>query len=328
MDRITNALIPYAEPHAGRSWWQLSSTAAGFIACWSAALYSLDELAVLTPVFVVLAAIFNVRLFIIQHDCGHGSFFSTRRANDVAGSILGVVNWTPYADWRRHHAIHHATSGNLDKRGAGDIDTLTVREYLARSVRQRLLYRLVRHPVTILLAGPAYQFLVRHRLPASISSGSREWASVVATNLALLVVGAALSAAVGWARFAAIELPVACIGASIGVWLFYVQHQFEDTYWARGDEWHFEAAGVAGSSFYDLPAVLHWCTGNIGFHHIHHLCPRIPNYRLRESHDAHVGLVRVTRLTFGQSLRCFQLHLWDEERRKLVGFGDVKSFSA
>src|SRR5262249_51037353 len=283
-----------------------------------------DSVPALTPAFVVLAAIFNVRLFVIQHDCGHGSFFASRRANDIAGSILGVVNWTPYADWRKHHAIHHATSGDLDKRGAGDIDTLTVREYLALSPGRKLRYRLCRNPATILIVGPAYQFLLRHRLPASVPPGSRrERASVVGTNLALLGVVGVMSAGIGWMRFAAIELPVACLGASIGVWLFYVQHQFEGTYWAHDADWHFESAGISGSSYYDLPAILHWCTGNIGFHHIHHLCPRIPNYRLRESHRAHLGLARVTRLTFRESLRSFRLHLWDEKQQKLVGFGDL-----
>ena len=321
---VIAALAPFAEPDLSRSVWQLGSSLVAFASLWSLAFLSLELAYPLTLVVTIPAAIILVRLFIIQHDCSHGSFFRSRRANDIVGSILGVLTLTPHACWQRLHAIHHASSGNLDRRGLGDIETLTVREYVALGPFQRAKYRMFRNPVIVLVAGPAYQFFIYHRLPLNVPlQWRREWRSVVATNLALGVIVWGFWRTVGVDRFLLVHLPITWLAGSIGVWLFYVQHQFEDTYWAPANEWCFESASVEGSCYLDLPLLLHWCTGNIGIHHVHHLCPRIPNYRLRASTDAHPALANATRLTLGSTLKCLRLKLWDEDQKRLIGFGDI-----
>jgi omega-6 fatty acid desaturase (delta-12 desaturase) len=290
---------------------------------WSLALLSLEFAYPLTLIVAIPSAIILVRLFIIQHDCGHGSFFRSRLANDVIGSILGVLTLTPHAYWRRLHAIHHGSSGNLDMRGLGDIETLTVREYLDLGRFQRARYRVFRNPVVVLVVAPAYQFFIHHRLPANLPlEWRREWGSVLTTNIVLGIILGCAWWTIGIDRFLLVHLPITWLAGSIGIWLFYVQHQFEHTYWASGDQWSFESASVEGSSYLDLPVLLHWCTGNIGIHHIHHLCPRIPNYRLRSSTDAHPALMNATRLKLGDTLKCLCLKLWDEDQKRLVGFRD------
>jgi omega-6 fatty acid desaturase (delta-12 desaturase) len=242
-------------------------------------------------------------------------------ANHAVGAALGVVTLFPYGYWRRTHAIHHATSGNLDQREFGDIRTLTVGEYRARSPWGRLAYRLYRNPLILFGVGPFSQFVIKHRFPFDIPwAWRREWASALWTNLGIAAVAGGLCALVGWQTFLIVHLSIIALAGPLGVWLFYVQHQFEETYWDHEDAWDFYRAGAHGSSFYDLPRVLHWFTGNIGYHHIHHLCSRIPNYRLRQAFDENPALQRVTRLTLRQSLRCARLRLWDEERRAMVGF--------
>ncbi|MFP3941972.1 MAG: fatty acid desaturase, partial [Thermoanaerobaculia bacterium] len=266
---------------------------------------------------------------IIQHDCGHGSFFPSKRANNVLGSILGVVTLTPYRYWRRTHAIHHATSGNLDRREFGEVSTLTVGEYQAASRWKRLGYRVYRNPITLLVLGPAWQFLIKHRLPVDAPKTWRaEWLGVMGTNVALAGAVAVMVAVFGLAPFLMVWAPIFVLSGAAGIWLFYVQHQFEDTYWERQPEWDFHLASLQGSSFYDLPAVGHWFTGNIGYHHIHHLSSRIPNYNLPRCMEEVPDLRHVTRFGFLESLGCLPLTLWDEERGKLVRFRDLRGQAA
>jgi len=266
-----------------------------------------------------------VRLFIIQHDCGHGAFFKNKMLNDTIGWTLGVMTMTPYEFWKRAHSLHHATSGNLDRRGVGDITTLTVREYQELSPYRRLLYRLYRHPIVLLGIGPAYMFLIRHRLPVGLfKMNLATWTSTMATNLAFAVFAVVMMWIFGIAPFILIHLPIIVLAATFGVWLFYVQHQFEDTVWLRDDQWDMSGAALYGSSFYDLPPVLNWFSGNIGLHHIHHLCSKIPFYRLTQVMRDNPELGTIRRLTLRESLSCINLTLWDETRQKMVRFRDVK----
>jgi acyl-lipid omega-6 desaturase (Delta-12 desaturase) len=274
----------------------------------------------------VPAAGFLVRLFMIQHDCGHGSFFRYRLANGWVGRLLGVLTLTPYDDWRRAHAVHHANSGHLDRRGVGDINTLTVREFQALAVWGRLRYRLYRQPLVMFGLGAAYQFLLRHRLPlASIGGGWHAWISAMATNLAIAVAAIVQIWFIGIGPFLLVHLPIVLLAGSAGVWLFYLQHQFEETFWAHDKEWNFHEASLRGSSYYDLPGILRWFTANIGVHHVHHLCSRIPYYRLQQTLRDNPDLRSVSRLTLLQSFRCVRLVLWDDSRRRLVSFRDVRA---
>jgi omega-6 fatty acid desaturase (delta-12 desaturase) len=270
-----------------------------------------------------------MRLFIIQHDSGHGAFFRRRVINDWVGRCLGVLTQTPYYVWRRSHATHHATSGNLDKRGIGDINVLTVAEYLALPGYRRFFYRIYRHPVTIFGLGPAYIFLLRNRVPPGISrADGRFWISAMGTNAALVGLVGALIYFMGVREFLLVQIPITLVAGSLGVWLFYVQHQFEQTLWTEGAAWKSDAAALHGSSYYDLPRVLAWCTANIGVHHVHHLNSRIPFYRLPQVLSDHPELTEIRRLTLGQSLSCIKYRLWDESRQKLVSFAEMRALSA
>ena len=251
-------------------------------------------------------------------------FFRHRLANDWVGRVLGVLTLTPYDFWRRTHAIHHASSGNLDQRGIGDIDTLTVREYLALSRWGRLRYRLYRHPIVMFGIGPAYLFLLQHRLPVGLMRrGWQPWLSTMATNAAIAGVIGTVIWFVGIGAFLLVHVPIMLLAASVGVWLFYVQHQFEGTFWAEDRAWNVHAAALHGSSHYDLPAVLRWFSANIGVHHVHHLCSRIPYYRLPDVLREHPELVATGRLTLIESLRCVRLVLWDEGKRRLISFREM-----
>ena len=318
-------LAPYRRPETWRAAYQLASTALPLAAVWLAMLWSLSVSYWLTLALAVPAALLVVRLFMLQHDCGHGAFFKSQRVNNAVGSVIGVLTLVPYEYWRKTHAIHHATSGDLDHRSFGDIDTLTVREYLSRSRLKRLLYRLYRHPLVLLVVGPTWQFIVKHRFPADIPrTWKREWASVHWTNVALVVIVALMALTIGLDRFLLVQLPITLIAGSVGVYLFYVQHQYEDTYWRYREAWNYYAAGLEGSSHLVMPKWLQWFTANIGLHHIHHVASRIPNYHLQRCFDDLPEVRRVTTLTLRQSVRTLWLTLWDEDERRLIGFRDLR----
>jgi omega-6 fatty acid desaturase (delta-12 desaturase) len=322
-------LAPYRQPSRARAIVELVITAGPLVLLWIAMWAALYFGYWIGLLLIVPAAGVLVRMFMIQHDCGHGSFFRHRLANDWVGRAIGVLTLTPYDFWRRTHAAHHAHSGNLDRRGMGDIDTLTVREYLALSRLGRLRYRAYRHPFVMFGLGPAYLFLLQHRLPVGMMRGGwAPWLSTMGTNAAIAVTAAIVIWFVGIGPFLLIHLPVTVIGASIGVWLFYVQHQFEDTFWIAERGWNQHEAALHGSSHYDLPAVLRWFTANIGVHHVHHLCSRIPYYRLPRVLRDHPELADVGRLTLGDSLRCVRLVLWDESRRRLVSFREARQLTS
>jgi omega-6 fatty acid desaturase (delta-12 desaturase) len=322
--QFTRMLEPYWGPDARRSVMQLITSGVPLAVLWYAMLRSLEVSYVLTLLLALPAAGFTIRLFIIQHDCGHGSFFHSRRARDWTGFAIGVVTLIPYQYWRKTHAYHHAHSGDLDFRGFGDVDTLTVAEYRALPRVRRLQYRLYRHPLVLLGLGPAFQFIVKHRYPWDIPRDWKHaWRSVWWTNAAIAALALVLGLAVGWQRFLMVQLPITLLSGSIGVWLFYVQHQYEDTYWHRHEDWDFFDAALEGSSHLVLPRPLQWITGNIGIHHVHHLSSRIPNYRLQECMDANPALQRATRITLRDAWRLMHLTLWDDEARQLVRFRDV-----
>ena len=323
---LTQALNHYREPYNVRSAFELVITALPLALLWLLTWAALDAGYWSGLLLTLPAAGFLVRLFMIQHDCGHGSFFRHRLANDWVGRVIGVLTLTPYDFWRRAHALHHASSGNLDRRGIGDIDTLTVREFLALPKGRRLLYRLYRHPIVMFGVGPAYLFIFQHRLPMGLTrNGWQPWLSAMATNVAIAVLLAIMIWLIGFGPFLLVQLPITLLAASIGVWLFYIQHQFEDTFWALDEKWNFHDAGLYGSSYYELPIVLRWFTANIGVHHVHHLCSRIPYYRLPQVLKDHPQLSSIGRLTLVQSLRCVRKALWDEDRRRLVSFREMAS---
>ncbi len=317
-------LAAYRTPRLKRSLFELAATAVPFVIFWLGTLIGV-KLGYWPSLLLVLpAAAFLVRLFMIQHDCGHGSFFKKRWANDMLGRVIGVLTLTPYDDWRRSHARHHAGSGNLDRRGVGDIDLLTVAEYRALPLRRRLAYRLSRNAIVLLAIAPIYVFIIRQRPPNDLFGADRRaWTSTLSTNLAIAALLIGLGLLVGFGPLLLVHVPVMLIASAIGIWLFYVQHQFEHTYWARNPEWSFHKGAFHGSTHYDLPAVPRWLTANIGIHHVHHLVSRIPSYRLNEVLRHHPELRDIGRLTFAQSLRCFRLSLWDERRQRLVGFRDT-----
>jgi omega-6 fatty acid desaturase (delta-12 desaturase) len=322
----THVLTRYRQPSNRRGLVEIAITFLPLAALWTLA-WAAFHLGHwwLALLLAIPAAGFLVRLFMIQHDCGHGAFFRHRLANDWIGRLAGIVTLTPYGLWRRTHALHHATTGNLDRRGFGDVDTLTVAEYRDRSFWGRLRYRLYRHPFVMFGIGPAYLFILQHRLPVGLMrSGWRPWASTMTTNLAIGLAAAALIWLIGIQAFLLVHLPIMLLAASIGVWLFYVQHQFELTSWHRDGAWNLHDAALRGSSHYDLPAFLRWFTANIGLHHVHHLCSRIPYYRLPRVLDDHPELRAVGRLTLLQSFRCVRLVLWDETQRRLVSFKDAR----
>jgi acyl-lipid omega-6 desaturase (Delta-12 desaturase) len=320
----TKTLGQYRESDKRRSLFEIAVSAIPFVLLWILAWAALSVGYWLTLLLTIPAAGFLLRLFMIQHDCGHYAFFATRPLNDWTGRVLGVLTLTPYDVWRRSHAAHHATSGNLDKRGMGDIDTLTVQEYRARSWAGRLGYRLYRNPLVMFGLGPAYLFLLRNRLPFGLMDERQYWISAMGTNLAIAVLMAAVIWMVGFVPFLMIQLPITLLAASIGVWLFYVQHQFEDTFWAQDAEWKLQDAALYGSSHYDLPHPLPWFTANIGIHHVHHLYSRIPFYRLPQVLRDHPELANVRRMTLRESLSCLRLRLWDESRKHLVSFREAR----
>jgi len=330
MERPTHTLAwkdivaRYQQPSLWRSVYQLANSLVPYAALWFLMYRSLAVSYWITLALAILAAGFLVRVFIIHHDCGHGSFFKSQKANDVWGFITGVLTATPYHFWRWEHAVHHAGSGDLDRRGLGAVWTLTVQEYLEASRWKRFAYRIERNPFVLFVLAPPILFLALHRFCAAKAS-KRDRRSVYWTNLALLALAAALSWILGLKAYVLIQLPVMMVASSVGVWLFYVQHQFEGVYWQRHGQWDYTAAALEGSSFYKLPKVLQWFSGNIGFHHIHHLSPRIPNYYLERCYKANPVFQRVTALTLLSSWRSLTFRLWDEPHSRLVGYSYLRS---
>jgi acyl-lipid omega-6 desaturase (Delta-12 desaturase) len=322
-------LAGYRQPRATRSAFELAVTAIPFALFWAAAWAAVRYGFLPGLILVVPAAAFLLRLFMIQHDCGHGSFFARRRLDDWVGRTIGILTLTPYDYWRRAHAEHHASAGNLDERGVGDIETLTIAEYNARSRRGRLAYRLYRHPAVMFGIGPAWLFIFKQRLPfGMMRSGPLPWISTMATNLAIALAAGLLIWTGGIVPFLLVHLPIVLLAGAAGVWLFYVQHQFEETHWSKKPDWQFQHAALHGASHYDLPPVLRWITGNIGIHHVHHLASRVPYYRLPEVLRDHPELAGFGRITLMESLRCVKLVLWDEQTMRLVSFRDVARLRA
>jgi omega-6 fatty acid desaturase (delta-12 desaturase) len=313
------AVTKYQSPELQKSIWQIANSILPYFVMWYLMYQSLSFSYLLTLMLAFPAAGLLMRIFIILHDCGHGSFFRSGRANHAIGTLCGILTLTPYSQWTREHALHHASSGDLGRRGVGDVSTLTVREYKALSGWKRFKYRFYRHPLVMLLIGPQYLFILSNRF-VSRHSGRRERNNVYLTNTAAFVVAATLCLTIGVKTFLLIWIPISVIAGGTAVWLFYIQHQYETTYWQRAPVWNYAAAAMEGSSYYKLPRVLQWFSGNIGLHHVHHLSPKIPNYKLERCHNE-VGLFdRVTVIGFWESFRSLSLKLWDEDKQRLVGF--------
>jgi len=316
-------LTKYARPDVKRSLGQLANSLIPFFALWGLMYWSLSVSYWLTLALAVPAAGFMVRIFIIFHDCGHGSFFKSKKANDLVGIITGIITLTPYHRWKHDHAIHHATAGDLDRRGVGDVQMLTVAEYLALPRWKQVIYRLSRNPLLMFTVGAWSVFIFVHRFYKR-GAGKLERNSVHLTNLAWLGILLIAHLTIGLRDFFLVHFPIVAIGTTFGVWLFYVQHQFEGSYWERHEKWDFILTALQGSSFYRLPRVLQWFSGNIGFHHIHHLNPRIPNYQLPRCHAEIPVFQYVRPLTLMRSLKSLSYRLWDEESQRMVGFGALK----
>lgn len=310
-------------PSTARATWQVINTLGPYALCWYLIYRSLEVSWWLTLPLAAVAGLLLVRVFIIFHDCGHGSFYKSRLVNDIAGFLTGVLTFTPYYHWRWEHSLHHATTGDLDRRGVGDIWTMTVQEYLESSRWRRFAYRLARNPIVLFVIAPVFLFVFRQRF-ASSQANPRERHSVWLMNVAIAAFAGGMCLIFGWKQYLLIQLVVTMVAGASGIWMFYVQHQFEDAYWERRDDWDYTDAALKGSSFYKLPRVLQWLSGNIGFHHIHHLSSRIPNYNLERCHNSHPIFQQVKPITLRTSLKSINVRLWDEQGRKLVGFRHVK----
>jgi omega-6 fatty acid desaturase (delta-12 desaturase) len=306
-----------------KSAWQLINTLLPYAALWVLMYFALRVSWWLVAPLAIVAGAFVVRIFVIFHDCTHGSFFKSKRANEIVGFITGVLAFTPYHQWRWEHSVHHASAGDLDRRGMGDVWTLTVQEYLESSRWRRFAYRLSRNPFVLFLLAPLALFLIVHRIPEK-KANPRERHWVHATNAALLLVAMGLSWIFGVKAYVIIQLIIVTVASVSGVWLFYVQHQFEDVYWDRRPDWDYARAALEGSSFYKLPKILQWFSGNIGFHHIHHLSPRIPNYELERAHRCEPLFQQIEPLTIRTSLKSLTFRLWDEGERRLTTFRAVR----
>jgi len=307
------------EPSNARALWQLLNTLIPYGLVWALMCVTVNLSYWLTLPLAVLAAGLLVRIFIIFHDCVHGSFLKPRRGNEMVGFITGLLTFTPYFHWRWQHGIHHGTAGDLDRRGSGDVWTLTVREYLESSRWRRLVYRLARNPLVLFLLAPVFYFAFAQRLP-SVAASRRERRSVWMTNAAIIMLVLVVARVLGWRNYLLIQSTVLVLAGAAGTWLFYVQHQFDGVYWERSAAWDSTTAALQGSSYYKLPIILRWFSGNIGFHHIHHLNPRIPNYYLRKCHNAGPVFRQVKPVTVLSSLKCLSFRLWDEQRKQLVGY--------
>jgi omega-6 fatty acid desaturase (delta-12 desaturase) len=313
----------YQVPHVGRAVWQLVNTLVPILAIWIGVYFLKDVSLLLCIPFAMLGGLFLVRAFIIFHDCGHGSFFKSKKANSVVGFLTGMLTFTPYRQWSWEHARHHATNGDLDRRGIGDIWTLTVEEYLTSSKRIKFSYRFIRNPIILFLIAPLFLFIVLQRVSNS-KAKAREKRSVYVMNGTLVLWCIGMSTIYGFVPWLIIQLSMMSVASGFGLWLFYVQHQFEDTYWAQGKDWDYTAAAMEGSSYYNLPRILQWFSGNIGFHHIHHLNPLIPNYNLERCHYSNPFFQQAPELRFFNSFKTIKLRLWDEVNGKMISFRELK----
>ena len=322
--QLLRDLSQYREADTLRSLFELAVTIVPFLTLWGAMAVLLNAGHMLALALALPGGVFLLRLFLIQHDCGHGSFFPRRAANDYVGRLLGILTLTPYEYWRRSHAAHHAGTSNLDARGLGDLDTLTVAEFKQRGYVARQLYRLYRHPLVLFGIGPAYVFLLKHRLPTGMArQGWSPWISTMGTNAAIAIAAVTLSWLVGWQNFLIVHTPVVLVAATLGVWLFYVQHQFEHTVWEQKQRWSFHEAALFGSSHYVLPPALRWLSANVGIHHVHHLASRIPFYRLHEAMRDLPVLRSIGQVSIAESFSSVRLVLWDEGERRLVSFKEA-----
>jgi omega-6 fatty acid desaturase (delta-12 desaturase) len=319
------AVARYRRPHHGRSAAQIVTTIGPYLLLW-AAMVLLAKISIwLAVALTPFAAGFLIRSFIIAHDCGHGAMFRSRRANTITGTLTALLVFTPYDQWRHEHAQHHAAGGDLDRRGIGDIWTMTVAEYARAPWIRRFRYRLHRSPWVLFTFGPMLQFMILQRFARRKMSKREQW-SIWQTNGMIAVMVTLLGLWLGWKTYLAIQMPIMLIATVIGVWLFYVQHQFEGVYWARHESWEFEKGAVDGSSFYKLPRVLQWITGSIGYHHIHHLSPKIPNYNLEKCYRENPIFQNVKHITLKSSLQSLHFRLWDEDAQRLVGYSAVKAY--
>lgn len=321
--QLKKSVAPFERTELSASIRQLFNTLLPMVALWYGAYWSLSISYWLTLAFVVATSFFVIRTFIIFHDCCHGSFFKSKRANDIMGIITGVITMVPYQQWKNAHAIHHATSSNLDKRGVGDLWILTVEEYASSSRLHKLAYRLYRNPLIMFGLGPIYVFLFQYRFNRK-GARRKERMNTYLMNALIVVTYALLTWAIGWKAMLLVQGPIFYLSGVLGVWLFYVQHQFEDSYFEHEEEWSYVKAAVDGSSYYKLPKLFQWLTGNIGFHHVHHLSPKVPNYYLESAHDAVPPLHKATTITILQSLESLKFRLWDEESKRFVSFRAVK----
>lgn len=319
-------MAPYEKTNSMASVWQLINTIAPFFGLWFLSYKSLTISYLLSLALAVVAAGFLVRTFIIFHDCCHYSFFKNRKANKILGTLTGILTLFPYSQWQHDHSVHHATSSNLDKRGTGDIWVLTVEEYMSASTWKRLQYRLYRNPFVMFILGPIYIFLIKNRFNRK-GARRQERFNTYLINFAIVAVAGVLCFAIGWQAFLLVQGPIFLIAGSAGIWLFYIQHTFEDSYFEGDKEWEYVRAAVEGSSYYKLPKLLQWLTGNIGYHHVHHLSPRVPNYKLEEAHNNTPPLQHVQTITLKSSITSLKFHLWNEQDKKFVGFKEA-GFSA
>ncbi|GFE85189.1 fatty acid desaturase [Steroidobacter agaridevorans] len=324
---LKDVLLAHQNASTKRALWQLANTFLPYLLLWLAMYWALEVSLWLTLPLAALSGALLVRIFIIFHDCTHGSYFRSRRANDIVGFIAGALTFSPYQHWRWEHAIHHGSSGNLDRRGTGDVWTMTVEEYLSASRQQRFLYRLARNPLVLFVLAPLFVFVIKQRFAAA-NAQRRQRHSVWWLNLTLLISTTLLSSLFGLAPYLLIQSIAMTVAGATGLWLFYVQHQFQGVYWERNDKWDYTAAALRGSSYYKLPKVLQWLSGNIGFHHIHHLSPRIPNYNLQKCHDSDPRFAEVTSLSLLSSLQSLKFRFWDEQTRELVGYAHIRKLEA
>jgi omega-6 fatty acid desaturase (delta-12 desaturase) len=321
---LIQTLSLYAKPDHRKALYQITNTFIPYIGLWVLMIYSVAQgfSVWITLLLSVAASGFLVRLFVLFHDCCHGAFFPGRMGNRLFGYLVGILTFTPFEDWKRTHVIHHSNSGDLDNRGVGDIWTLTVEEYLSASRSKRIAYRIFRNPLVLFSITPLVLFLIVHRFP-SPGAKKRENFSVIFTNAAIAMLIVVMSLTVGFQNYLLIQFPTILVAASIGTWLFYIQHQYEDVYWSRTNDWDLTRSGLEGSSYYQLPAVLQWLVGNIGLHHIHHVRANIPNYNLQRCYNEVPALQDVTPLTLRKSFQSLWLNLWDEEEQKLVSFRSI-----